>query len=173
VTVTVVTGNVAVADPASTVTDAGIDPSAAVPAVAASNTTVSAVAAWPSVTFPAALPPAYTDDGVNVTEEGQFGVTLRFAVRVTPFWVAASCTAVAAATGTVPSENSAEVDPAGTVADGVADKAFEPVFTAIGMSRSMVVGASRVTLQVVVAPPTTTDGEHESAYTAGAATVSV
>ena len=87
-TLTVVTVNVAEVVPARTFTDAGIDPTAELPAVTANVTVVSLGTAAANVTVPVLLCPAVTELGENASELGVFAVTVNVPLTVVPFNVA-------------------------------------------------------------------------------------
>jgi hypothetical protein len=84
-TFTVLTVNVAEVAPARTFTDAGIDPTAELPAVTVNVTVVSLGTAAPNVTVPVLLCPAVIELGENASVLGVFAVTVNVPLTVVPF----------------------------------------------------------------------------------------
>jgi hypothetical protein len=84
----VTTLKVALELPAKTVTLAGIEFTAAPPAVTVSFTTVSWLTAAGKLTVPVELPPPVTVVGENETDEGVIGLTVKVNFLTTPLRVA-------------------------------------------------------------------------------------
>lgn len=92
---------------------------------------VSDVTGIPNVTLPVELEPPTRLAGVRKNAVGMFPVTVRPAVLVVPFRMAATETLVIAVTSLVTRVNDALADPAGTVTeDGIDFTADPPLFTA-------------------------------------------
>ncbi len=79
---------VAFFDPAGTVTDAGMEPTAELPEVTVRITGISPAATAARVTVPVLIAPPITEVGENVNDVGVFAVTVREAVLATPLAVA-------------------------------------------------------------------------------------
>jgi hypothetical protein len=154
-TLAVTTGKVALLDPAGTVTDAGIELTPELPLVTVSATGVSATAAAVSLTVPVLLAPAMTEVGENVKELRLFGVAVKVFVTVVPFRLADIFARVEVLTEFVTTLKVAVELPAGTVTEvGIEATAELPLTTAKATAVSETVGAPRVTVPIVVNPPT-------------------
>jgi len=114
-TMFVLTSNVALEDPAGTVTFAG---TATLPLLLESATTIPPLGAGPvNVTVPVDELPLVTLVGFSVREASAVGTTVSVLVWVTPLKEAEMLIEVAVATAEVVTENSALDVPAGTVTD--------------------------------------------------------
>jgi hypothetical protein len=114
-TMFVLTSNVALEDPAGTVTFAG---TAALPLLLESVTTIPPLGAGPlNMTVPVDELPLVTRVGFSVREASAGGTTISLLVWVTPLKEAEMLTEVAVATAEVVTENAPLDAPAGTVTD--------------------------------------------------------
>src|SRR5581483_7160717 len=125
----VVTMNVAVFAPASTFTDAGMDPTADPPAVTARVTVVSLCTGAPRVTVPVLLAPATTELGENASELGVFAVTVNVPFTVVPFSDAEIFGVVDTVTALVVTVKLAVELPARTVTEDGRDAMADPPLT--------------------------------------------
>jgi hypothetical protein len=152
--------NVPVVDPASTVTEGGIEFTADPPLFTANGTTVSTGAAPLSVTVPVLFDPPINVPGENLNAESVTAdVTVRVEFLLPPLAVAETTTLVVTATVFVTKVNVALLLPASTVTDaGIEATAEFPLVTA---SVTVVFTGAvplKVTVPVLLAPPTTADG---------------
>ena len=170
-TARVVTVNVAVVEPAATVTEAGTVAAAVVlelrltvrPPVGATELIV---------TVPVEVPAPVTDVGFNESAVTVGAVIARLAVVLTPANVAVIVAEAFAATAVVVTLNVAEVDPAGTVT--VAGTVAEALFDASAMEIPPVGAAALiVTVPTEATPPTTLVGLRVTLLTLSGLTVSV
>jgi hypothetical protein len=158
-TFAVTSGNVAVEEPASTVTDAGIELTPEFPLVTVSVTEMFETAAAVRVTVPVLVAPAMTDVGENFRELSRFGVAVKVFVTVVPLSAAEILTVVEMVTALVTTLKVAVELPAGTVTEAGMDATAEaPLTTVRGTLVSEMVGAPRVSVPVVVKPPTSDVG---------------
>lgn len=156
----VTTVNFALVWPARTVTEAGIDPMAALPLTTVSAIGVSAAAAIPRLTVPVEEDPPTTEEGEKLTEAGKFGVTVSVPVFVPPLAVAEIWTATDAATAFVATVNVALLWPASTVREAAMEEtAAAPETTARVTGVSTAAGPRRVMVPVDGRLPTTEEGE--------------
>jgi hypothetical protein len=162
-TFTVVTGNVADVVPASTFTDAGIDPTAELPAVTANATVVSVGTAAPNVTVPVLLCPAVTELGEKVSALGMFAVTVKVPFTVVPFKLAEIFGVVDTLTALVTTVKLPVELPEGTTTEAGRDEIAVPPLTIARFTVvSCAAGAARVTVPVVEPPPTNVLGLNAS-----------
>lgn len=154
-TFAVTSGNVAVEDPASTVTEEGIELTAVAPLVTVRGTVRFAAVTAFSVTVPVLVAPAITEVGENFNELRRFAVAVKVLVTVVPFSVADTLTVVEIVTGFVTTLKVAVELPAGTVTElGIEATAEAPLTTVSGIEVSETVGAPSVMVPIVVNPPT-------------------
>lgn len=154
-TFTVETMKVAEFAPAGILTDAGIDPTAELPAVTVRVTVVSFGTGALIVTVPVLLAPATTELGENATELGVFAVTVKVPFTVVPLAVAEILGVVEVETVFVPTVKFAVELPAGTVTEEGRDEIADPPLTiASATTVSCAAGAAIVTVPVVERPPT-------------------
>ncbi len=154
-TFTVVTVKVAEVAPASTFTDAGIDPTAELPAVTANVTVVSVGTAAPNETVPVLLCPAVTELGEKVSALGVFAVTVKVPLTVVPFKLAEIFGVVETLTAFVTTVKVPVELPDGTTTEGGSEEIAVPPLTIARVTAvSCPAGAARVTVPVVEPPPT-------------------
>jgi hypothetical protein len=147
----VTTVNVAVFAPVATVTDDGIESTAAFPAVTVRVTLSAPKAAEFKVTVPTLLWPATILAGTKLNPLTVIGVTVRFPVLLAPFAVPETVTVVVADTLAVTTLNVAEVAPFGTTTeDGMEVTADEPAVTASVTVMSPDAAASNLTVPVLL-----------------------
>ncbi len=149
----------AVEEPASTVTDEGIELTPELPLVTVRVTEMFETAGAVRVTVPVLVAPAITEVGENFSELGTFGVAVKVLVTVVPLRAADILTVVETLTAFVTTLNVAVELPAGTVTDAGIDATAEaPLTTVRGTAVSEIVGAPSVSVPVVVSPPTSDVG---------------
>lgn len=147
----VTTVNVAVFAPVATVTDAGIDSTAALPAVTVRVTFNAPKAAEFNVTVPTLLCPATILAGTKLNPLTVTGVTVRFPLLLAPFAVPETVTVVVAEMFAVTTVKVAEVPPLGTTTeDGIEVTADEPAVTASVTVMSPAAAASNLTVPVLL-----------------------
>lgn len=152
----VVTGKVALALPAGTVTDCGIDATADAPPVTVNVTTVLWVKGDGKLTFPVVLFPPVTVVGENESADGVIAVTVNEPLLDKPFKVAETVTLTGDDTWAVCIVQVAVVAPMGTTTeDGIPEIAEAPLTIASATPVSSAAGALIVTVAVVGIPPRT------------------
>lgn len=158
-TLAVTREKVAVELPASTFTEAGIELTAAPPLVTVRVTGMLDVAGAARVTVPVLLPPAMTEVGKNFREFGVLGFTVKVLLTAEPLRLADTLTVVDALTLFVTTGKVATDAPDGTVTQpGIEATAELPLTTLRTIAVSETVGAPRVTVPVVLNPPTSDVG---------------
>lgn len=128
-TFTVESVKVAEFAPAGILTDAGIDPTAELPAVTVRVTVVSFGTGALRVTVPVLLAPATTELGEKDTEVGVFAVTVKVPFTVVPFAVAEIFGVVEVVTTFVATVKVAVELPEGTVTEEGSDEIADPPLT--------------------------------------------
>lgn len=147
----VTTVKVAVLDPVATVTDVGMESTAAFPAVTVRLTFMAPRAAEFRVTVPTLLWPATTLAGTKLNPLTAIGVTVKFPLLLAPFAVPETVTVVVADTFAVNTVKVAEVAPFGTTTeDGIEVTADEPAVTARVTVTSPAAAASNFTVPVLL-----------------------
>jgi hypothetical protein len=169
----VVTGKVCELAPDATVTAAGTITSCGFALVKVTATPPAGAGPF-KVTVPVTEPPPMMLAGCTVRAASATGCTIREAVAVLPYtaWTVA---VVAVVTADVVTGNDAEVDPAATVIDEGAAVALESLDNDTGAPPAGA-AAARVTVPVVLLPPTSDAGTmatDESAGPAASATTAV
>jgi hypothetical protein len=147
----VTTVKVAVLAPVATVTDAGIERTALLPAVTAKLTVSGPSAAAFKVTVPVLLCPATVVLGEKLNELGVIGETVRLPVLLAPFAVPDTVTVVFADTFAVTTVNVADVAPFGTTTDGGMEvTADDPAVTVSVTVMSPAAALSSLTVPVLL-----------------------
>jgi hypothetical protein len=145
--------------PAGTTMLTGTDDTADPPLSTASVTVVSEGTAGEKFTLAVSVRPPVTTVGLNVTETGTFGVTVRVPALLAPFADAVTTTGVDVLTVVVATVNVAEVAPCKTVMlAGMEAIAAEPELTVRVTAVLAATGTLNFTVPVLLAPALTDTG---------------